>query len=178
MSERVTKTANPKPQVPPKSQSSNPKQPRRQPRASEAWRLEVPSGLVLCAWCLFFVGCATVSRHEFAQLASGWQTRTGQLLYRNATKTLIGEAIVRYSGAGDFELTFSKGPGVTLLVIRQDNSFAQVGGALARSGWSGPIEHAPTQLRAWLALRDKIVAAQNRRSIRVMTNGETFEFRF
>lgn len=147
-------------------------------RRFEDRRLEIRWGLVVATWCLFLVGCATVSRHEFAQPASGWQTRTGQLLYRSATKTLIGEAIVRYSSAGDFELTFSKGPGVTLLVIRQDKSFAQVGGALARSGWSGPIEHAPAQLRGWLALRDKIVSAQNQRSIRVMTNGETFEFRF
>jgi hypothetical protein len=99
-------------------------------------------------------------------------------LYRNATATLIGEAIVRYSSASDFELIFSKGPGVTLLILREDKSFAQVGGALARSGWSGPIEHAPAQLRGWLALRDKIVQGQNQRLIRVVTNGEMFEFRF
>jgi hypothetical protein len=151
--------------------------PSRQ-RWFDVWKLELLCGLVPGVWCLFLFGCATVARHEFAQPTSGWQMRTGQLLYRNAARMLIGEAIVRYSGASDFELTFSKGPGVTLLILRQDRSFAEVGGALARRGWLGRIEHAPAQLRGWLALRDKIVQGQNQRSIRVVTNGETFEFRF
>ena len=40
-----------------------------------------------------------------------WQARSGQLLYRNARTTLIGDVLVRFSKSGDFELTFSKGPG-------------------------------------------------------------------
>ena len=122
--------------------------------------------------------CATVSQHQFAEPASGWQTRTGQLLYRNATTTLIGEAIVRFSNSGEFELTFSKGPGLTLLVLRQDRTFAEVKGALARNGWSGPINRAPAQLRGWLQLRDQIIQAQSRKTIRVASDGETFLFRF
>ena len=122
--------------------------------------------------------CATVSRHQFAEPAGGWQTRTGQLLYRNATTTMIGEAIVRFSNSGDFELTFSKGPGLTLLVLREDRTFAELKGALARSGWSGPIERAPAQLRGWLQLRDQIIQAQSRKTIRVASGGETFLFRF
>ena len=122
--------------------------------------------------------CATVSDHQFAEPAGGWQTRTGQLLYRNVTTTMIGEAIVRFSNSGDFELTFSKGPGLTLLVLREDRAFAEVKGALARNGWSGPIDRAPMQLRGWLQLRDKLIQAQSQKRVRVTADGETFLFRF
>src|SRR5689334_6003845 len=106
---------------------------------------------------LGLTSCATVSRHQFTEPGAGWQTKAGQLLYRNATTTLIGETIVRFSNTGDFELTFSKGPGLTLLVLRRDKTFAEVKGALARNGWSGPVERAPAQLRNWLQLRDEII---------------------
>jgi hypothetical protein len=101
-------------------------------------------------------GCATNSGHSFSDPTADWQARNGQLLYRNATTTLIGEVFVRFSKkTGDFELNFSKGPGVMLLVIRQDSAFARVTGALARRGWSGKVDQAPLQLRGWLELRAK-----------------------
>ncbi|MEP6602644.1 MAG: hypothetical protein ABJB69_01705 [Spartobacteria bacterium] len=123
-------------------------------------------------------GCAFISRHQFTSPAKDWQTRSGQLLYRNAKTTFIGEVVVRSSSTGDFELTFSKGPGVNLFVIQQDAQFAQVKGALARMGWSGPVDHAPKQLRGWLGLREKVMAAQDRQSIRHTSGGETFLLRF
>jgi len=122
--------------------------------------------------------CATVSRHQFAEPTRDWQARSGQLLYRTQKTTLIGEVIVRFSKSGDFELTFSKGPGVTLLVLRQDATFAEVKGPLARQGWSGPIDRAPPQLRGWLELREKLLHAQDRQSIRHVDGAETFLFRF
>ncbi|MEY2541483.1 MAG: hypothetical protein QOI22_1085 [Verrucomicrobiota bacterium] len=123
-------------------------------------------------------GCATPSRHQFAQPANDWRTRSGQLLYRTAKTTLIGEVLVRFSKNGDFELTFSKGPGVTLLTIRQSEAFAEVKGALARMGWSGPVDRAPKQLHGWLELREKIIHAQDRPQLRHVAGGETFLFRF
>src|SRR6266550_1554235 len=57
--------------------------------------------------------CTTVSRHQFDQPAENWQSRSGQLLYRSSTATLIGEVFVRFSNDNNFELTFSKGPGIT-----------------------------------------------------------------
>ena len=42
----------------------------------------------------------------------------GQLAYRGQKTSLIGEVLVRFSNRGDFELTFTKGPGVTLLVMQ------------------------------------------------------------
>ena len=132
-----------------------------------------PLGMTIC-----LTACATVSRHQFAEPARDWQARSGQLLYRTQKTTLIGEVLVRFSKSGDFELTFSKGPAVTLLVLRQDANFAEVKGPLARQGWSGPIDRAPPQLRGWLGLRDEFLHAQDRQSIRHVAGLETFLLRF
>src|SRR5262245_47632831 len=47
--------------------------------------------------CFCVTSCATVSRHEFSEPTSGWQTKSGQLMYRTPKSTLIGEALVRFS---------------------------------------------------------------------------------
>jgi hypothetical protein len=122
--------------------------------------------------------CATMSRHQFAQPTAEWQTRSGQLLYRTANATLIGEVVVQSSNTGDFELTFSKGPGITLLSLREDATFAEARGPLAGPGWSGKIVQAPKQLRGWLELRDQITHAQDRHLLRHSSDAETFLFRF
>src|SRR5213595_2989995 len=122
--------------------------------------------------------CATTSRHQFAEPTPDWQVRSGQLLYRAPKITLIGDILIRFSKSGDFELTFSKGPGVTLLMIRQDPSFAEVKGPLAGSGWSGPIDRPPQQLRGWLGVREKMICPPDRQSVRYIAGNETFLFRF
>jgi hypothetical protein len=99
-------------------------------------------------------------------------------MYRTPNTTLIGEALVRFSKAGDFELTVSKGPGITLLSLRQDATFAEVKGGLARQGWSGPVGQAPPQLRGWLGLRDQFLHASDRTTLRYALGNETFLFRF
>ena len=99
-------------------------------------------------------------------------------MYRTPKTTLIGEALVRFSKTGDFDLTVSKGPGITLLSLRQDASFAEVKGAFARQGWSGPVEKAPLQLRGWLGLRAQFVHAPERKTVRYVSGDETFFFRF
>lgn len=99
-------------------------------------------------------------------------------MYRTASMTLIGEAVVRLSKSGDFQLMFSKGPGLPLLTLRQDPTFAEIKGPLARNGWSGPINHAPKQLRGWLGLRDAIMKAPDRQVVRHVSGAETFLLRF
>jgi len=126
----------------------------------------------------FLTSCASVSRHQFAEPAAGWQTKTGQLMYRTAKSTLIGEAIVRFSKSGDFELTVSKGPGITLLSLRQDAAFAEINASFTGQHWSGPIASAPSQLRGWLGLRDQFLRAPNEKMLRYASDGETFLFRF
>jgi hypothetical protein len=124
------------------------------------------------------ISCATVSHHEFSEPTGGWQTRSGQFKYRTPNTTLIGEALVRFSKTGDFELMVSKGPGITLLSLRQDATFAEVKGGLARRGWSGPVGQAPPQLRGWLELRDQFLHAPDRKTLRYASGNETFLFRF
>jgi hypothetical protein len=134
--------------------------------------------LVLLFLVVFsFTGCATV-RHQFTGPARDWQARNGQLLYHGKRTTLIGEVLVRFSKAGDFELTFTKGPGVALLEIRQDANFFRVNGPLAGVSWSGSMTHAPPRLRGWLQLRDKLMALGDKPTLTHSYGGETFTFRF
>jgi hypothetical protein len=122
--------------------------------------------------------CASISHHQFAEPAAGWQTKTGQLMYRTANSTLIGEALVRFSKTGDFQLTVSKGPGIPLLSLRQDGAFAEINASFTGQHWSGPVASAPSQLRGWLGLRDQILRAPNQKTLRYASGGDTFLFRF
>ena len=132
--------------------------------------------LLIAVFCV--TSCTTTSSHEFSKPTAGWETKTGQLMYRSPKTTLIGDALVRFSKTGDFELTVSKGPGITLLSIRQDATFAEVKGAFARQGWSGLVAQAPAQLRGWLALRDQFLHAPDQKTLRYTSGNETFLFRF
>jgi hypothetical protein len=123
-------------------------------------------------------GCEEISPHQFAQPSRDWRVRSGQLMYTSPTTRLIGEVVVRFSQRSDFELTFSKGPGVTLLSLRQDANFAEAKGGMAGAGWAGPVASAPAQLQGWLKLRDTLLRAQNRHVVRQVMGTETFLFRF
>jgi len=138
--------------------------------------IEFLFGFAIVLFCI--TSCATASHHNFSDPTTWWQSKTGQLMYRTPNTTLIGEALVRFSKTGDFELTVSKGPGITLLSLRQDATFAEVQGGLARQGWSGPVAQAPAQLRGWLGLRDQFLHASDRKSLRYASGNETFVFRF
>lgn len=133
-------------------------------------------GLQITLFCV--TSCATISHHEFSEPANGWEIKSGQLMYRAPNTTLIGEALVRFSKTGDFELTVSKGPGITLVSLRQDVTYAEVKGGLAGQGWSGPVAQAPPQLRGWLGLRDQFLHAPDRKDMRYAAGNETFVFRF
>ena len=122
--------------------------------------------------------CATSSSHRFSNPTPEWQSKSGQVMYRAPNTTLIGEVLVRFSKDGDFELTVSKGPGITLLSLRQDATFAEVKGGLAGHGWSGAITQAPPQLRGWLGLRDRFLQESDRKNLRYAAGNETFVFRF
>ena len=121
--------------------------------------------------------CQTI-RHHFSDLTQDWQSRHGQLLYRGKRTTLIGEVLVRFSKAGDMELTFTKGPGIALLHIQQNANFARLRGPLARGTWSGPVAQAPAALRGWLQLRELLLASGQKPSVQHSASGETFIFRF
>jgi hypothetical protein len=133
---------------------------------------------LLAIACFYLTNCAAVSHYQFAEPSAGWQTKTGQLMYRTAKTTLIGDAVVRFSNTGDFELTVSKGPGITLLSLRQDAEFAEFNATFAHQRWSGLVAQAPPQLRGWLGLRDQVLRAPNQRTLRYLSGNEIFLFRF
>jgi hypothetical protein len=133
---------------------------------------------ILAIACFCLTNCASVSHHQFSEPSAGWQTKTGQLMYRTPKATLIGEAIVRFSKSGDFELTVSKGPGITLLSLRQDAGFAEINASFTGQHWSGPTASAPLRLHGWLGLRDQFLRAANQKTLRYATGSETFLFRF
>src|SRR4030095_12978068 len=118
--------------------------------ASNRWRCvmtsltahrAVATGLLfITSVCL--TSCATASRYQFSEPTAGWQTKTGQLMYKTPKATLIGEAVVRFSNTGDFELTVSKGPGITLLSLRQDARFAEFNASFTGQHWAGPVAQA------------------------------------
>jgi hypothetical protein len=146
-----------------------------------AWAIEVNRRyLTICLTMTVFcmASCTTISLHKFSEPTTGWQTKSGQIMYRSPKTIVIGEALVRFSNTGDFELIVSKGPGITLLSLRQDAAFAEVKGAFARQGWSGPAAQAPPQLRGWLTLRDQFLHAPNQKVLHYTAGGETFVFRF
>jgi len=129
--------------------------------------------MLTMALCL--AGCAI---HQFAQPSRSWIARNGQLSYHGPKTSLIGEVLIRYSSRGDFELTFSKGPGVSLLVMHTDQTFARVQGPLARIPWSGPIPQPPARAAGWLALRAEVLSHPEKKIVRVSEGPETFVLRF
>ena len=106
---------------------------RFRPRAQRSGMHGTRAIPIVAIACCCLTSCASVSHHQFSEPAAGWQTKTGQLMYRTAKATLIGEAIVRLSKTGDFELTVSKGPGITLLSLRQDADFAEFNASFTAS---------------------------------------------
>jgi len=138
----------------------------------------LPGGpFALCLLLLCLTSCQTL-QHQFTQPAPDWQSRVGQLQYRGQKTSLIGEVLIRYSTQGDFELTFTKGPSVTLLTVRQDEKFVRVSGPLARGSWSGPPNETPARLRGWVSLREVLLRAQAQPLVRQTVGADTFTFAF
>lgn len=131
----------------------------------------------LASAALGLASCQT-AQHEFVPPEPGWETRVGQLQYRSARTSLIGDVLVRYSNAGDFELTFSKGPGLILLTVRQNEKFVRVSGPLARGSWSGAPRNAPVHLRDWVSLRAVLLREKTQALVRQTVGTDSFTFAF
>ena len=138
-------------------------------------RLLSPAAAVLFFLCL--TSCQTL-RHQFVSPEPDWQSKIGQLQYRGPKTSLIGDVLVRYDQHGDFELTFSKGPGVILLTVRQDDKFVRVSGPLARGSWSGPPNETPVRLRGWVSLREILLRAKSQPFVSHTVGPDRFSFAF
>jgi hypothetical protein len=136
------------------------------------------TSLVSYAFALLCLTSCQTLRHQFVSPEPDWQSKIGQLQYRGPKTSLIGDVLVRYSKAGDFELTFSKGPGVILLTVRQDDRFVRVSGPLARGSWSGPPNEAPARLRGWVSLRQLLVRSPTEPLVRQTIGPDRFTFAF
>ena len=139
--------------------------------------MRFPCTMAAALALLCLTSCQTL-RHQFASPEPDWQSKIGQLQYRGPKTSLIGEVLVRYSREGDFELTFSKGPGVVLLTIRQDEKYVRVSGPLARGSWSGPPNEAPARIRGWISLREVLLRSKDQPLIRQNAGSEHFIFAF
>jgi hypothetical protein len=101
---------------------------------------------------LGFAGCAS---HQFAQPSGTWTTRTGQLLYREGGRSIVGELSLSRSGQSA-QLEFTKGPGLSLLRVQRDATHARFDGPLARLSHTVAL-NPPPQGRdaAWLAVMER-----------------------
>ncbi len=129
---------------------------------------------IILAVSLLSSGCALIPGHKFVDPARDWNARSGQLAYHGRHRVIIGEVLVRFSARGDFELTFTKGPGLVLLLMRTDPEFARVQGAMVGLPWSGQIAQAPPRMKGWLQLRDRILRSPKEKTVRVNEAGDTF----
>jgi hypothetical protein len=149
------------------------------PALSGCWGINArrQSAVATAAALVFGLTSCETTQHQFAQPAPDWQTKSGQLQYRGPKTTLIGDVLVRFSKTGDFQMTFSKSAGVTLVSLQQDANFARIEGPLARGSWLGPSEKAPSRLRGWLGLR-KLLIESKKPTIIQTVGPETFIFEF
>jgi hypothetical protein len=126
-------------------------------------------------------GCAA---HIFPAYNPAGRNVAGQMLYSSKKRTFVGEFAVRQS-ATDFALDVTKGPGMELILVRQNgDDLARV--EALNHAWQGDPRHfVPPQVRNWLALRQVFAggtppgATVSRAGNRItvdFANGERFVF--
>lgn len=103
------------------------------------------------------LGACTVTQ-ALPTPGAGWDSHTGQLLYRGPKdRSVIGDVVVRHSGRSDFALNFLSGPGFPLLKLQVSGDDVVAEGVLARGRWRGKVQKAPKTLQGWIALREVFV---------------------
>ncbi len=109
-------------------------------------------GLLPVLAAALLAGCQTA--HPFAAPDKTWKTQIGQLKYSDATRTLIGDVVVRQRGAQEFQLDFQKVGGIPFLTLREDATTVRAEGLFAGGSWQGAPSAVPKHLRNWIALRE------------------------
>jgi hypothetical protein len=96
-------------------------------------------------------GCAT--RGIFPEYNPAGRNVSGQVLYSGKKRTFVGEFTVRKSPT-DFALDVTKGPGMQLILVRE-NGENLVRVEAMNHAWQGNPQHfVPPQVRNWVALRE------------------------
>ncbi len=121
---------------------------------------------------LGFAGCVS---HQFSQPQGTWKTRTGQLLYREGGRSIVGELTVSTLGK-DGRLEFSKGAALALMRIQRDASHARFEGPLARLAHTVSLPASPGSREAgWMTVMDRAATEQ---SYSVGSGGAQFSVQF
>jgi len=77
----------------------------------------------------------------------------GQMLYSDKKRVFIGEFTVRQSPT-DFALDVTKGPGMELIMVRENGDNMARVEAMEHSWQGNPHIYVPPPVRHWLAIRD------------------------
>ncbi len=137
--------------------------------------------LLPLAAALLLAGCAT---SIFPAYNPAGRNLAGQMLYSGKKRTFVGDFTVRQSPT-DFALDVTKGPGMQLILVRENGvNLARVE-ALGHAWQGDPRHFIPPQARNWLALREvfaggtpdgaQVTRGPGRISVQ-FANGERFEF--
>jgi hypothetical protein len=106
--------------------------------------------LLSAALCL--AGCA---HHQFAAPSEKWTTHTGQLLYKEGDRSIVGELALSTSGP-NAKLEFTKGPGLALMRLQRDATHARFEGPLARLGHTITLPaKAGSRDAAWIEITNR-----------------------
>jgi len=95
-------------------------------------------------------GCST---GIFPEYNPAGRTIAGQMLYSGKKRTFVGEFTVRRSPT-DFALDVTKGPGMQLILVRENGDNLARVEALNHAWQGNPRRFVPPQARNWLALRE------------------------
>ena len=126
-------------------------------------------------------GCAS---RIFPEYNPAGRTLAGQMLYSGKKRTFVGEFTVRRSPT-DFALDVTKGPGMQLILVRENGDNLARVEALNHAWQGNPRRFVPPQARNWLALREvfsggtpagaKVTRAPGQITVE-FANGERFVF--
>jgi hypothetical protein len=115
---------------------------------SRALRLLFPA--LAAAAMLALPGCST---HLFPAYNPAGRNVAGQMLYSGKKRTFVGEFTVRQSPT-DFALDVTKGPGMELILVRENGDNLVRVEALGHTWQGNPRLFVPPQVRNWVAMRE------------------------
>ena len=115
------------------------------PRAIRPLLMPITAAALLAA----LVGCAT---SIFPEYNPAGRNVSGQMLYSGKKRTFVGDFTVRQSPT-DFALDVTKGPGMQLILVRENGDNLVRVEALNHTWQGNPQHFVPAQVRNWVALR-------------------------
>ena len=133
------------------------------------------------ALALLLAGCAA---RIFPEYNPAGRNVAGQMLYIGKKHTFVGEFTVRQSPT-DFALDVTKGPGMQLILLRENGDNLVRVEAMGHTWQGNPHVFVPPQVRNWVALREVFTGGSpaGARVTRtpghitvVFANGERFDF--